>query len=188
MHRLATSLLLLLAGTLTFAQTSSNSPIIVKKIPSNTSTVEQMLSTMDILPASQGCPVGFFASRQATGQIISTKDATPVGPAQGLHLMLNHLNMPAIESIEVAVYGTSTKKRVLPVDSQSTDTVSKTFELRRTTGSDSLNEADIWMHQVGSLRWADLISVTYADGTHWHASENLKCRAVPSNLLLIGSR
>jgi hypothetical protein len=188
MHRFVTSLLILLAGTFTFAQTSSNSPIVVKNSPSNTYTVEQMLGAIGRLPAGLGCPVGFFASRQATGQIISTKDATQAGPAQGLHLMLNHLNMPAIESIEVAVYGTSTKERVLPVDSQSTDTVSKTFELRRTSGSDSLNEADVWMHQVGSLRWADLISVTYADGTHWHASENLKCRAVPSNLLLIGSR
>jgi hypothetical protein len=44
------------------------------------------------------------------------------------------------------------------------------------------------MHNVGSLSKVDLISIHYADGTTWHSTENLKCRAVPSNFLLVGSK
>jgi hypothetical protein len=114
-------------------------------------------------------------------------DARQAGPAQGLHLMLDHLAAPAIDSIEITVYGVSSKARVLPAHEPSPD-VSKTFELRRETGSNSLSDADVWMHNVGSLSRVDLISIHYADGTTWNATENLKCRAIPSNLLLVGSK
>jgi hypothetical protein len=160
MRRLSASLLFLLAGTLTYAQTSS----------------------------VVGCPVGFTASRQAAPQMMSASDASQLGPALGLHLMLNPLTESSIESIEVTVYGTSTKGRVLPVDTQSSDAVTKTFELHRTQGTASLNDGDVWMHQVGSLGWVDLISVTYADGKTWHATASLRCRAVPSNFLLVSRR
>ena len=139
---------------------------------------------------STGCPVGFFASRQAATDLVIVDRARQkdLGPAQGLHLMLDRLNRSAIQSIEVTVYGTSLslKPYALPVAPPSDDLISKTFELHRATDSDSLSEADVWMHQVGSVRWADLISITYRDGTTWHAASNLKCRAVPSNYLLVG--
>jgi hypothetical protein len=44
------------------------------------------------------------------------------------------------------------------------------------------------MHLIGSLSWADLISITYTDGSIWRPTANLKCRAVPSNFLPVGSR
>jgi hypothetical protein len=174
MHRLSASLLLL-AATLAFGQTRDNP----KNLPANTSIS---------LASNSGCPVGFSASRHAPGQIMSAGDARQPGPAQGLHLTLDNRNAPAIESIEVRIYGAAQKGPYLPVGAQFTDTVSKTFELRRTSGSTSLSEADVSMHLIGSLSWADLISITYTDGTTWHATENLKCRAVPSNFLLVGSR
>ncbi len=108
---------------------------------------------------------------------------------QGLHLTLHKLkNMPAIESIEVTVYGTSQKGLVLPVGTQSTDTVSKTFQLRRTSDEPTLSDADVSMNLVGSLSWADLISISYADGDTWHATTEFRCRAVPSNFLLVGAK
>ena len=175
-------LLLLLAGTFTFAQTSSGPPSVLKD-PSSSANA-QIFTNNQI-----GCPVGFSASRQATGQLMSADDATQPGPTQGLHLTLRNLKtMPAIESIEVTVYGTSQRGLFLPVGQQATETVSKTFDLRRTSGSPSLSDADVSMHLVGSLNWVDLISVTYADGHTWHASEDVKCRAVPSNFLLVGKK
>jgi len=188
MRRLSASLLFLLAG-ITFAQTSGNSPIVLKNLPATTFTNGQTLGAMGryVDNSNFGCPVGFSASRQATGQIMSAGDAGQSGPVQGLHLILYNRSMPAIESIEVTVYGTSQKGLFLPVGAHS-NTVSKTFELHRTTGSDSLSEADVWMHLVGSLSEADLISITYVDGKRWHATEDFKCRAVPSNFLLVGSR
>jgi len=189
MRRLSVSLIFLLAATFTFAQTPTNPPDVSKELPVPKFTTGQVFTQYQRLSGNFGCPVGFAASRQATGQIMSAGDARQSGPVQGLHLTLKNLkNMPAIESIEVTVYGVSQKGLYLPVDTPSTDTVSKTFELHRVSDDTSLTDADVWMHLVGSLRWADLISITYADGNTWHATENFKCRAIPSNVLLVGSR
>jgi hypothetical protein len=186
MRRFSVSLLFLLACAFTFAQTSSNPSFVVKNLPPTGKAADSVVLYPNRADNS-GCPIGFFVRRQATGHFMSAGDAAQSGPAQGLHLMLDHLTAPAIESIEIIVYGVSSKARVLPARVPSDD-VSKTFELRRESGSNSLNDADVWMHNVGSLSRVDLISIHYADGTTWHATENLKCRAVPSNFLLIGRR
>jgi hypothetical protein len=179
MRRFSTSLLILFAGTFTFAQAPDHNLSVDALTPSQVLVIHGM-------PSATGCPVGFFASREATGQIMSAADSRQKAPSQGLHLMLNHASaMPDIQSIEVTVYGTSTRSRVLPVGQQSVDTVSKTFALHRKSDIGSLHDADVWMNQVGSLSGADLISITYADGTTWHATENLTCHAVPSNFLLV---
>jgi hypothetical protein len=186
MRRSSVSLFFLLAGAITFAQTSSNPHSVLKDSPTTVKGADPVILYANP-PDNSGCPVGFSASRKATGQIMSAGDARQAGPAQGLHLTLNRLTAPAIESIEITVYGVSSKARVLPAKVPSED-VSRTFELRRSTGSNSLSDADIWMHDVGSLSRVDLISVRYADGTTWHATENLKCRVVPSNFLLVGGK
>jgi hypothetical protein len=186
MYRLSATVFLL-ASTLTFAQAPDHSAPAVASAQSI--QAPWIIAPNDPIP-STGCPVGFFANRQAATNLVIVDRAKQKdrGPAQGLHLMLNRLNRPAIQSIEVTVYGTSLslKPYALPVAPPADDLISKTFELHRATGSDSLSEADVWMHQVGSVRWADLISITYTDGTTWHAALNLKCRAVPSNFLLVG--
>jgi len=169
MRRLSASLLFL-AATVTLGQTSGKSAI------------------YEIHPANLGCPVGFSASRQADFQTMLASERSQPGPAQGLHLTLSHLTAPAIQSVEVTVYGISPKLRALPVDPPSSDTISKTFELQRRAGSNSLTDADVWMHNVGSLSRVDLISITYTDGTTWHATDTLKCRIVPSNFVLVGRR
>lgn len=185
MRRVSVSLLFLLAGTFTFAQTSA-SPTALKSVPDLTNG--RIYGNFRRPPTNWGCPVGFTASRQATGQMMSADETRRLGPAQGLHLTLNNHSGSAIESIEVTVYGTSQKGLFLPVDPPSTDTVSKTFELRRASESASLSAADVSMHLVGTLSWVDLTSITYTDGTTWHATEDFKCRAVPSNFVLVGRK
>ncbi|HEX3968211.1 MAG TPA: hypothetical protein VHW70_09625 [Edaphobacter sp.] len=178
MRYLSTSIFLL-ASAVALGQSSTNKSFVNTPASVTTFTVDS---------ANSGCPIGFFASRQANLQMNTVSDAEKSGPAQGLHLVLNRGSHPDIQSIEVSVYASSLKARTLLLNGSSPDTISKTFTLEREKGSASLDEADVWMHQVGSLRWADLISITYADGTTWHPIANLKCRAVPSNFLLVGSK
>ncbi len=186
MRRLSISLFFLLASAFTFAQASNHSPLALKNSATTGKAADLVVLNAN-RPDNSGCPVGFFASRRATGQIMSAGDAKQAGPGQGLHLTLNHQTEPAIESIEITVYGVSAKARVLPAGPTPED-ISRTFELRRETGSDSLSDADVWMHNVGSLSRVDLISIHYADGTQWHATEDLKCRAIPSNFLRVASK
>jgi hypothetical protein len=181
MLRFSASFLLLLTGTFTLAQ----APNEAATAPQNPSTNTFTVGHYDYF----SCPVGFTASRQAPVQMMTADDAREAGPMQGLHLTLRNVkDMPAIESIEVTVYGTSMEGLVLPVGRPSTRTVSKTFVLRRASDDTTLRGADVSMHLVGSLSWANLISITYADGHTWRASGDSQCHAVPSNFLLVGSR
>jgi hypothetical protein len=41
------------------------------------------------------------------------------------------------------------------------------------------------MNQVGSVRRADLIAVTFTNGVTWRPTGDLKCQAFPSNFLLV---
>ena len=183
MRRLSISLLFL-ACTLASGQSA-----IEKNLVDNTIASGRGVVARPILSDNSGCPVGFFASRQAGSQMLYANDGRQPGFRQGLHFILDQLAQPAIDSIEVTVYATSMKGIVLPANfSASQDSISKSFKLERRPGSNGLNEADVWMQQVGSVRWADLISVTFTDGTMWRSTENLKCRAVPSDFLLVGRR
>ena len=185
MLRLSASLLFLLAGTFTLAQTPNDPPAALKDSQAKITLGQEFRR----LSYNFGCPVGFAANRQAPVQMMTAEDARRFGPMQGLHLTLRKLkNMPAIESIEVTVYGTSQKGLVLSVGTQPTNTVSKTFQLRRTSDDTTLSDADVSMQLVGSLSWADLISITYADGETWHANAETRCRAVPSKFLLVDTR
>jgi hypothetical protein len=183
MLRFSACLLFVLAGTFTLAQAPDDPYAALKD------SLAKAIEHNRRLSSNFGCPVGFAANRQAPVQMMSADDARRLGPVQGLHLTLRKVkNMPAIESIEVTVYGTSQKGLVLPVGTESTNTVSKTFELRRISDDTSLNEANVSMQLVGSLSWVDLNSITYADGSAWHSTAELRCRAVPSNFLLVGAR
>ena len=92
---------------------------------------------------------------------MSAGDARQAGPGQGLHLMLDRLTQPSVESIEITVYGVSSKACILPAG-PAPEEVSKTFELRRSEDSNSLSDADVWMYNVGTLSRADLISIHLA--------------------------
>ena len=179
MHRIFTALLLL-PVTVLLAQSPAaprtNSSVVLRSIPMGTQ-----------------CPIGFRANRQASPQILSAGDIQKNTPALGLHLTLDHQTAPAIESVEITVYGVSPRGRIVPTDfktadANTRDTVSKSFLLERSANDKTLSNADVWMHQVGALRWVDLNEVRYTNGTIWRPSGSEKCRAVPSNVILVGKR
>ena len=135
-----------------------------------------------------GCPVWLSAERRS-GLVMDRIDESPQkGPAQGLHITLDHLMTPAIESVEITIHGLTPKLSLLPADAGSKAEVSKTFQVHRNADSKSLHDAYLWMSGVSVLERADLNSITYVDGSTWHESEDSICRAVPSAFMLVGSR
>jgi hypothetical protein len=182
MHRLSVALFLL-AATASLAQSATVSG----------SKPDASAVVLRSIPVGTDCPIGFRANRQSTAQILSANNADKNSPALGLHLIFDHPAAPAIESIEVTVYGVSPRGRIVPTDFQAAaantrDTVSKSFLLERSANDKTLSNADVWMHQVGALRWVDLNEVRYANGASWRPSGSEKCRAVPSNVVLVGQR
>jgi hypothetical protein len=121
------------------------------------------------------------------------QDDAKQAPEQGLHLTLKPTTTPAIESMEVTLYGIKADKaQVIPAgpvySSAVAPDVSRTFEFHRAAKEQSLASVDLWMSGVGALSWAEVTSIHYADGTGWHASSTSICRAVPSAFLLVDSK
>jgi hypothetical protein len=187
MHRQSAALIFLLSGTYIFAQISNTPGSAPKSASASEKTGDPVVLYAD-RPDNAGCPVDLFASRRSISQMMSVADARQADSAQGLHLTLSHTAGPAIEAIEVTVFGIPQKQGVFPASSASSETLSKTFDLQRKADSQSLGEADIWMSHVGSFSRVDLNAVTYVDGTTWHATTGLKCSVLPSNVVLVGRR
>jgi hypothetical protein len=138
---------------------------------------------------SQSCPVGIFATRQAGGNVMSVTSTQPEASSQGLHITLTP-NQSPIESAEITLYALTLKQRILPIHpaDQAPDTISKTFELHTKPNQPGLTNFDLWMSKVSALQHVELRSLTYADGTTWHASATEPCRTTPSNYVLVTSR
>ncbi|WP_158942665.1 hypothetical protein [Granulicella sp. S190] len=185
--------LALLAGTASLAQAPAtaqsqpDSPSAFHRGPTPSAVVLRELA------GSVNCPVGFHANRKGPVQMFSASNGGKMSPTLGLHLTFDHKNSPAIDSIEITVYGVTPNVRAVPAaaltaDTNKADTVSKSFSLRRNIGSDTLTDAEVWMHQVGALRWVDLNAVHYTDGAEWTSSEPAECRVFPTDLVLVGQR
>jgi hypothetical protein len=132
-------------------------------------------------PVPGGCPVGFSVERRSAVKVIETKGATERRQGQGLEVKLGQKDAAEIVSAEVTVHGHSAKLRVLPV-SDDTD-ASERFQI--TGEAAGLLVREIWMHRVNTVSWVDLNEIEYANGSVWRASANTRCRAVPSNFLLV---
>jgi hypothetical protein len=134
---------------------------------------------------STGCPVNLFAQRQSMPAMLNAGGASKDGPSQGLHVTLTRTGNPAIESVEATLHGLSPDPRIVPVVTSNTGDITKTFHLQRNSGEPSLASFDLSMSRVGALRWVDVTSITYADGTSWQSPRASLCRAIPSPLVLV---
>lgn len=181
MRRFSVSLLLFLASTCTFGQQVPNSVPGPEGVRPNATTIQSNVATAD------GCPVGLLVERRSDFAMRLAEDGHDRDLAQGLHISLIHFG-PAIASVEITVYGVTTRVGALPVEIAASNEISKTFILHPGEGRKGLQEATVWMHQVGALTHVELNSMSYADGSEWHESKSSICVATPSLFLLVGAK
>ncbi len=137
--------------------------------------------------SAQTCPVQLFAERQSPLTLQATGEAARPNPSQTLHVIITPTDTPPIQSIEATLHGFSSNAEVLPITHLPARNLTKTFHLERRTGQDSLTSFNLSMSGAGVLRWADVTSITYADGTAWHSPQPSLCRATPSLLTLVAT-
>jgi hypothetical protein len=136
-------------------------------------------------PVAGGCPVGFSVERRSAAEVVETKEAAEKHRGRSaLEVKLGGKGAAEIVSAEVTVYGHSAKLRVLPVGAAAD--ASERFTISGAAAA--LLVREIRMHKVNTVSWVDLDKVEYADGSVWQASANARCKAVPSNFLLVGAR
>jgi hypothetical protein len=140
------------------------------------------------------CPVSMHAVQGDGSGLMNVRRYQPDGNApqpvvgQQIHLTTrNSKNAAMITGIQVTVYGTNGKGRMLPVGSTA-DALSnavRTFALPIALERNESTSSDLVMRGFTSVQWIALDLVTYGDGSSWSPSAGKTCRVAPNPLVLI---
>ena len=145
-------------------------------------------ATLSVMPAiGESCPVGLRAQPgTAPGMVIVVDGKT--NASQKLNLQLtNFIHQRAITSAQITVHGFTTHGRISPAVSRDpeADTLSKQVDLTLTVAPGTSASTEMLFKGLTSVRWIDLDSITYADGSMWHSSAQRKCQVVPDRFMLV---
>ena len=143
-------------------------------------------ATVSRLPRPSTCPVSFAVEQRTAGQVYRVGDHRSAGSSQYLEITVTPPEQKRILSAEISVRGTDGSLHALLVGRSAGD-VEKTFHLRREADRLSYRQFGVWVEGMSSVRWVDLQSVTFADGTTLRSPGPADCRTEPNRLLLVGA-
>jgi hypothetical protein len=110
--------------------------------------------------------------------------------SQKLDLQLsNPRDTRAVTHAQITVHGLTAHGRITPAASGSsaTATVAKQVDLQLSVAPGASASAGLVFKGFTSVRWIDLDSLTYADGSTWHASPQHNCQIVPNRFMLVAN-
>lgn len=182
MHRICALTLLVLAGSAAFCQTND-------KPASSASVLKQFSSSAR--PAN--CPIQLNASFYVVGkptELQPVENGRTTERDQRIYITLAN---PAsqIASVQLTVYGFPVGVRIDPavayVDRDNRALVHdpaeihKTIAIDRAIGAGQSTSMDVSIRDFSIVSSVDLNSVTYSDGSSWHAADHKYCQAVGSS-------
>jgi len=137
------------------------------------------------------CPVSMSARQLGMGDLVSVAPGQPSkpdpGPAQRLHLTLGSHQGNSIVSAGVIVHGLDGKPALRNTDAAGSGDASRTLSVSFAAVGSGQFSASLVAHGLTAVRWIELHSITYADGSTWTAQPGA-CRIEPDWLMLIGMR
>jgi hypothetical protein len=146
-----------------------------------------------------GCPGEFTARQQSSGgstmwatalEDKDKKEQPPAAGSLGVHVEFQGAKTQA-RSAELSVSYLPAGLRVMPVapgaDAKSTDeTKKKTFEL---TAEDKARvEGNLMVGRAATIESVHLMSVTFTDGSVWHAANDSTCTIEPNRVVRVDSK
>ncbi|HEY0162275.1 MAG TPA: hypothetical protein VGB69_06325 [Edaphobacter sp.] len=156
---------------------SSSLSLCASDLPSQPVTATATLSTM-----GPGCPVSLQA-QHGPGAVVQTK--TSVREAgQRLELHWENLQAKDIIGVTILARGYDATPRILPVGGM-TPPLKKTFDLELKVSGHGTAITDFAAQSFAAVKWIDLESITYADGTRWNVAEGKNCRISPNGFMLV---
>jgi hypothetical protein len=143
------------------------------------------------------CPVGMqvthsggFLERNA--KFGPTDDVVPSIPEQRINLEMTNLLPHDIVNAEIIARGFSQNWRVIFVSAtpgaQETPDLAKTVEVALDVKGNSSASRELSFARFSAIRTIEVNSVTYADGSTWHASSPAACSVAPSLLMPISAQ
>ena len=91
----------------------------------------------------------------------------------------------AVTHAQITVHGLTVHGRITPASNPNPATIAKQVDLQLTVAPGASASTGLLFKGFTSVRWIDLDSLTYADGSTWHTSPRHNCQVVPSLLMLV---
>ena len=134
---------------------------------------------------ASGCPVVMTAQQRSMTHQVYAGGAVPNQTAQGLTVAMSDSRALRITTAEVVAHALSPRSRAVLTSSEDDADVARTFQL---TAKDERGfRSNLWMKGVTSIRWIEVKSLTYSNGSVWHESETRKCIVRPDPFVLVSS-
>ena len=158
-HRLTAILLFTVSATLV-AQAAR---------PSSTLMMQQ--------PLSQDCPVALHADHVPGGAIARAEDSRRASH-EPLRISFRPTDAHGVVQAELVLHGMS-GSRVVPAGSQAQGSSTESFSVSPTPAASHYFDTVVYPHKLTAVEYLEVKSMTFADGTVWHASPSSTCRVAP---------
>jgi hypothetical protein len=138
------------------------------------------------------CPVGLELERSSGLFEYKNASAVPEGDVapkteQWFDFKMTNLLPHEIMNAQITAHGLSYKWRVIPVSAATPD-IWKTMDVALDVKGNSSASRELSFTHFSTIRTIDVNSVTYADGSSWHASSPGACSVAPSGLMRISAQ
>lgn len=138
------------------------------------------------------CPVdlqvehsGLFVERNA--KYGSWGDVARSVPEQRLELIMSNLLPKEIVSAEITAHGFSHQGRLIPLSNTNpTPDLAKTVYVTLDVEGNGRASRDLSFAYFAAITTIDVNSVTYANGSAWHASSSRACSFIPNGFMRVG--
>lgn len=171
------SLLLLVPAA--FAQTATTHPIPTPRVTDGT--------TITVLeaPMAENCPVGIHTQRVPGGEVVQA-NGKPAHPRIGYDITLRALDARLIRQADINLTGIA-GARVMPAGTGHVGDVSESFTLAPGETPKAELHSVVYTKQLTGVKWVEVESLTYADGSVWRQKPGSLCRVAPDLYLPVNA-
>ncbi len=149
-------------------------------------------ASVTLLGASSGagCPVVFSASRLPNGGMMQAGPASQTR-RQALRLAFSPSASRSIVQANITLRGIAGHHVVFADEANATNST-ETFSLALSPNNRLQNnplrlDSVVYPRKLTGVLFVELNSLTYADGTQWHASAEAPCRVAPNGFQLVAA-
>jgi hypothetical protein len=138
------------------------------------------------------CPVGLQVERSSGLFAYENAKALPADDVrpkieQWFDFRMTNFLPHEIVSAQITAHGFGYKWRVIPI-SDATPDIWKTMNVALDVKGNSSASRELSLGHFSAIRTIDVNSVTYADGSTWHASSPGACSVAPSLIMRISAQ
>ena len=136
-------------------------------------------------PTGLNCPVNLRASRLPDGGMTRVESG-PKARGQALHLSFRPTGEQGIAQADVVLHGMS-GTHVIPAGTMPGVDATERFSVSPTSGANDLFHSVVYMRKLTAVDYVELQTITFADGSQWHASASSTCRVAPNGFQLVAA-